>query len=91
LAKLATLARKKTLFDDRPVEFQELSTVIKQKLKKITDQLKELGQFQRRQQQETSSGWSSSNQKNKDKSIPHHKSEGCFNFNVHFILLNSDQ
>lgn len=61
LGKLATLARKKTLFDDRPVEFQELAVVIKQKLKKINDSLLDLKKFQQKQQNEQKSAWGANN------------------------------
>jgi syntaxin 5 len=42
LERLAQLARRKTLFDDRPVEVEELTFVIKQDLAALTQQLSEL-------------------------------------------------
>ncbi|KAA8907882.1 hypothetical protein TRICI_004889 [Trichomonascus ciferrii] len=45
LQRLALLAKRKTLFDDRPVEITELTYVIKQKVSKITNNIGELQQF----------------------------------------------
>ncbi|ANB13786.1 Sed5p [Sugiyamaella lignohabitans] len=45
LQRLALLAKRKTLFDDRPVEIGELSFVIKQKLSKINDSIASLQAF----------------------------------------------
>ncbi|KLO20723.1 t-SNARE [Schizopora paradoxa] len=39
LGKLAQLAKRKTLFDDRPVEISELSSIIKQDIAKINHQI----------------------------------------------------
>lgn len=45
LGKLALLAKKKPLFDDRPIEIAELTYVIKQDIFKIEKQLKELQNY----------------------------------------------
>lgn len=45
LQRLALLAKRKTLFDDRPVEITELTYVIKQKVSKITNNIGELQAF----------------------------------------------
>jgi syntaxin 5 len=45
LAKLALLAKKKPLFDDRPVEISELTYVIKQDIIKIEKNLKNLQDY----------------------------------------------
>ncbi|KAF2738488.1 syntaxin-5 [Polyplosphaeria fusca] len=42
LERLAQLAKRKTLFDDRPVEINELTFVIKQDLSQLTGQIKSL-------------------------------------------------
>lgn len=42
LERLAQLARRKTLFDDRPVEINELTFVIKQDLAQLTGQIRQL-------------------------------------------------
>ncbi|KAK0612343.1 t-SNARE [Bombardia bombarda] len=42
LEKLAQLAKKKTLFDDRPVEINELTYIIKQDLAHLTEEIKGL-------------------------------------------------
>lgn len=42
LERLAQLAKRKTLFDDRPVEINELTFVIKQDLAQLTGQIKAL-------------------------------------------------
>ncbi|KAH6688937.1 integral membrane protein sed5 [Plectosphaerella plurivora] len=42
LEKLATLARRRTLFDDRPVEINELTFIIKQDLSAINQQISQL-------------------------------------------------
>lgn len=42
LEKLAILARKKSLFDDRPVEIQELTYIIKQDIASLTKQVTQL-------------------------------------------------
>lgn len=49
LERLAQLARRKTLFDDRPVEVEELTFVIKQDLASLTQQLAELRNLSRTQ------------------------------------------
>lgn len=45
LQRLAQLAKRKTLFDDRPVEITELTYVIKQKVSRINDAIAALQQF----------------------------------------------
>jgi syntaxin 5 len=42
LERLAQLAKRKTLFDDRPVEINELTFVIKQDLSQLTGQIRQL-------------------------------------------------
>ncbi|KAF2723592.1 t-SNARE [Polychaeton citri CBS 116435] len=49
LQRLGELARRKTLFDDRPVEIQELTFVIKQDLAGLNQQIGQLQQLQRAQ------------------------------------------
>ena len=49
LQRLAELAKRKTLFDDRPVEIAELTFVIKQDLAGLNQQIGALQQLQRRQ------------------------------------------
>lgn len=44
LQRLAQLAQRKTLFDDRPVEINELTHVIKQKVSRVNEQLTQLQQ-----------------------------------------------
>jgi syntaxin 5 len=45
LQRLALLAKRKTLFDDRPVEITELTYVIKQRVNKINDAIADLQAF----------------------------------------------
>lgn len=45
LGRLASLARRKTLFDDRPVEINELTFVIKQDLAKLDQDIRALKKF----------------------------------------------
>ncbi|ROT41671.1 integral membrane protein sed5 [Sodiomyces alkalinus F11] len=42
LEKLATLAKRRTLFDDRPIEINELTFIIKQDLSSINQQISQL-------------------------------------------------
>ncbi|KAG7132145.1 Integral membrane protein sed5 like [Verticillium longisporum] len=49
LEKLATLARRRTLFDDRPVEINELTFIIKQDLSSINQQISQLQALTRNQ------------------------------------------
>ncbi|KXL44226.1 hypothetical protein M433DRAFT_72707 [Acidomyces richmondensis BFW] len=49
LQRLGELARRKTLFDDRPVEINELTFVIKQDLAALNQQIGQLQQLQRTQ------------------------------------------
>ncbi|GAB7359764.1 hypothetical protein MBLNU230_g6935t1 [Neophaeotheca triangularis] len=51
LQRLGELARRKTLFDDRPVEINELTYVIKQDLARLNQQIGQLQQLSRGQQQ----------------------------------------
>ncbi|KAK5656535.1 hypothetical protein OQA88_4514 [Cercophora sp. LCS_1] len=48
LEKLAQLAKKKTLFDDRPVEINELTFIIKQDLSSLNQQIRNLQDLSRR-------------------------------------------
>lgn len=57
LGKLALLAKKKPLFDDKPIEIAELTYIIKQDIFKIEKQLKELQGYVN-----TGQGLSSNNQ-----------------------------
>ncbi|XP_028409690.1 syntaxin-5-like [Dendronephthya gigantea] len=47
LEKLTLLAKKKSLFDDRPVEIQELTYIIKQDIKNLNQQLAQLQELVR--------------------------------------------
>lgn len=49
LEKLAQLAKRKTLFDDRPVEINELTFIIKQDLSSLNQQISGLQQLSRQQ------------------------------------------
>ncbi|KAJ0384748.1 hypothetical protein COL922a_007750 [Colletotrichum nupharicola] len=49
LEKLATLARRRTLFDDRPVEINELTYIIKQDLSSLNQQIGNLQVLTRQQ------------------------------------------
>ncbi|KAL2758379.1 hypothetical protein ACRALDRAFT_1029953 [Sodiomyces alcalophilus JCM 7366] len=49
LEKLATLAKRRTLFDDRPVEINELTFIIKQDLSSINQQISQLQALTRQQ------------------------------------------
>ncbi|KAK1769372.1 t-SNARE [Phialemonium atrogriseum] len=49
LERLAQLAKKKTLFDDRPVEVEELTFVIKQDLSALTQSLAQLRELSRKE------------------------------------------
>lgn len=53
LQRLAELAKRKTLFDDRPVEIQALTYVIKQDLAGLNQSIGSLAQLQRQTQQGT--------------------------------------
>nr|POE62556.1 integral membrane protein sed5 [Quercus suber] len=53
LQRLAELAKRKTLFDDRPVEIQELTYIIKQDLAGLNQSIGSLAQLQRQTQQGT--------------------------------------
>ncbi|KNC99255.1 t-SNARE syntaxin [Spizellomyces punctatus DAOM BR117] len=48
LQKLARLAKRKTLFDDRPVEINELIYIIKQDIAKINQQIAQLSAWMRK-------------------------------------------
>ena len=50
LSKLTTLAKKKSLFDDRPLEINELIYVIKQDIAKVNKQISQLGEYLSRTQ-----------------------------------------
>ncbi|KAF8247545.1 putative ER-golgi SNARE complex subunit Sed5 [Wilcoxina mikolae CBS 423.85] len=60
LERLAMLAKRKALFDDKPVEIAELTYVIKQDLSLINSQISSLQAFVRGQQNSSSSSSSSS-------------------------------
>ncbi|CAH1792879.1 unnamed protein product [Owenia fusiformis] len=49
LEKLTYLAKKKSLFDDRPVEIQELTYIIKQDIGSLNKQIAQLSEFVRSQ------------------------------------------
>ncbi|KZS95826.1 t-SNARE [Sistotremastrum niveocremeum HHB9708] len=54
LGKLAQLAKRKTLFDDRPVEISELTFIIKQDIAKINQQIASLQSYLKTQKTQTS-------------------------------------
>jgi len=56
LDKLAQLAKRKTLFDDRPVEISELTFIIKQDIANINKQLSDLQSHVKQQKAVTKSG-----------------------------------
>jgi syntaxin 5 len=70
LERLAQLARRKTLFDDRPVEIEELTFVIKQDLASLTQQLSELRDVSRAQHPNV---WQKNNSSNTDQEGEHGK------------------
>lgn len=47
LEKLTLLAKRKTLFDDKPLEIQELTYIIKQDLNSLNQQIAQLGEINR--------------------------------------------
>lgn len=53
LEKLAQLAKRKTLFDDKPVEISELTYVIKQEIASINKQIATLQAYVKSQQQQS--------------------------------------
>jgi len=54
LEKLAILAKRKSLFNDKPVEIQELTYIIKQDIKNLNQQIANLHQFVNRTDSNTS-------------------------------------
>ncbi|KAL8796901.1 MAG: hypothetical protein Q9195_000984 [Heterodermia aff. obscurata] len=56
LQRLSQLAKRKTLFDDRPVEIAELTYVIKQDLASLNSQISSLQTLQKNQQSHNSRG-----------------------------------
>ncbi|KAJ3015426.1 cis-Golgi t-SNARE syntaxin [Thoreauomyces humboldtii] len=56
LQKLARLAKRKTLFDDRPVEINELIYIIKQDIAKINQQILQLSAWMRKHGTGTAGG-----------------------------------
>ncbi|KAL6713450.1 Integral membrane protein SED5 [Lecanora helva] len=56
LGRLAELAKRKTLFDDRPVEINELTYVIKQDLSSLNSQISSLQSLSKSQQSQTVRG-----------------------------------
>ncbi|KAG7529588.1 hypothetical protein FFLO_05560 [Filobasidium floriforme] len=55
LQKLAQLAKRKTLFDDRPVEISELTYIIRQDISSLNSQIAQLQGFVIQQKKETQS------------------------------------
>ncbi|KIK07501.1 hypothetical protein K443DRAFT_673412 [Laccaria amethystina LaAM-08-1] len=55
LSKLAQLAKRKTLFDDRPVEISELTFIIKQDIANINKQIAALQSYVKQRNTQTSS------------------------------------
>jgi syntaxin 5 len=51
LEKLTILTRKKSLFDDRPVEIQDLTYIIKQDINSLNKQIAKLQEFTRARQE----------------------------------------
>ncbi|KAI0476336.1 SNARE domain-containing protein [Xylariaceae sp. FL0804] len=62
LEKLAQLARRKTLFDDRPVEINELTFIIKQDLSSLNQQISGLSTLTRQQHPNSNSRAASGDQ-----------------------------
>jgi syntaxin 5 len=56
LERLSQLAKRKTLFDDRPVEFDELTFVIKQDMTALSGQVQALQQMNSKQHPKTKPG-----------------------------------
>ncbi|PWN34791.1 t-SNARE [Meira miltonrushii] len=56
LGRLAQLARRKTLFDDRPVEISELTYIIKHDIAAINKQLSDLQSFNKQQKLQAGGG-----------------------------------
>uniref|UniRef100_A0A1S4GZ62 Uncharacterized protein n=2 Tax=Anopheles gambiae TaxID=7165 RepID=A0A1S4GZ62_ANOGA len=56
LEKLTLLAKKKTLFDDRPAEIQELTYIIKGDLNSLNQQIARLQEVSKSQRRSTSNG-----------------------------------
>lgn len=54
LEKLTMLAKRKTLFDDKPLEIQELTYIIKQDLNSLNQQIAQLGEINRSRSSATS-------------------------------------
>lgn len=68
------MAKRKTLFDDRPVEINELTYVIKQDLSSLNSQISSLQSLSKSQQTQTSrSGAEQEGEHNKNVCIPTHK------------------
>ena len=53
---VATVAKRKTLFDDRPVEINELTYVIKQDLSSLNSQISSLQSLSKSQQSQAARG-----------------------------------
>lgn len=51
LEKLTILAKKKSLFDDRPIEIQDLTYIIKQDISSLNKQIAQLQEFSRAKQE----------------------------------------
>ena len=73
---LGKVAKRKTLFDDRPVEINELTYVIKQDLSSLNSQISSLQSLSKSQQTQTSrSGAEQEGEHNKNVCIPMHIEE----------------
>lgn len=73
LQRLALLAKRKTLFDDRPVEISELTFVIKQKVSKINQNIAGLQQYVKASKQNGSDGaWGGGNKKKSEDQLAEH-------------------
>lgn len=71
LKRLAMLAKRKTLFDDRPVEISELTFVIKQKVSKINESIASLQKFVKNGNSDESSAWGSGKKKSESQLAEH--------------------
>ncbi|TKA64179.1 hypothetical protein B0A55_12316 [Friedmanniomyces simplex] len=86
LQRLAELAKRKTLFDDRPVEIAELTYVIKQDLAGLNQQIGALQQLQRRSGTAGGGGGGGGGAGGKDGRGGGSKEEGEHNKNVVLLL-----
>lgn len=74
LQRLALLAKRKTLFDDRPVEISELTFVIKQKVSKVNQNIASLQQYVKSAKlgEVSDSGWGGGNKKKSEAQLAEH-------------------